>query len=500
MPLDSFNPPPVAERQSASTLPQHCRGRAQYVSDVVQGISLLGDALAAFSGLAVAARFSPTEPFSAWGSATLSLPEYATRLAVTTLALVAVLANRHVYDRHLHVAHRESVMKAIGVSILIWGGGLLGLSALFQSVSSLSSGYVLRALPIVFIFLLGWRTVLHSVISRPQIAQYLRRRVLFLGWTQEAARVVEFLGNDPTHPYEIAGYLHATDTPIPTPLPASLRLLGQLSPTAENCSLDRLIRQERIDNLVLADPDVPTSRIAALSRLCENELAELTVIPSYFLLFRSGLRMSTVNGVPMVSGSRLPLDSVINRTLKRATDILGSIVGLILFAPVVIAFELLVYSESPGPILYRQRRLGLKGRVFNLIKIRSMRMDAEGDGRVGWTTKGDPRCLKIGSVMRRFNIDEIPQFWNVLMGQMSLVGPRPERPELTVHFNETIEDYNVRHGVKPGMTGLAQIQGLRGDTDLSARIRQDLNYIEHWSLWTDFRIMFLTFLKRKNAF
>jgi lipopolysaccharide/colanic/teichoic acid biosynthesis glycosyltransferase len=143
--------------------------------------------------------------------------------------------------------------------------------------------------------------------------------------------------------------------------------------------------------------------------------------------------------------------------------------------------------------------MGRKGKPFEIIKIRSMRLDAEKNGSPGWTTKDDPRRLRIGSLMRRLNIDELPQFWNVFKGEMSLVGPRPERPELIVNFKHEIEHYNARHTIKPGLTGWAQCNGLRGDTDLSERIRYDIYYMEHWNPFFDLRIMFLTLINRKNA-
>jgi lipopolysaccharide/colanic/teichoic acid biosynthesis glycosyltransferase len=143
--------------------------------------------------------------------------------------------------------------------------------------------------------------------------------------------------------------------------------------------------------------------------------------------------------------------------------------------------------------------MGRKGKPFPMVKIRSMRLDAEKSGAPGWTTKNDPRRLRIGALMRRLNIDELPQFWNVLKGDMSLVGPRPERPELILNFKHEIEHYNARHTVKPGLTGWAQVNGLRGDTDLSERIRYDLYYMEHWNFLFDLRIMVLTLFRHKNA-
>jgi lipopolysaccharide/colanic/teichoic acid biosynthesis glycosyltransferase len=155
--------------------------------------------------------------------------------------------------------------------------------------------------------------------------------------------------------------------------------------------------------------------------------------------------------------------------------------------------------ESPGAMFYRQVRVGRNGREFQIIKIRSMRLDAEVGSGARWATKDDARRLKIGAFMRRWNIDELPQFWNVLRGEMSLVGPRPERPELIVNFKETIAHYNARHHAVPGITGWAQVNGLRGNTDLSERIRYDLYYMENWSLALDFQIMLMTFFRYHGA-
>ena len=180
-------------------------------------------------------------------------------------------------------------------------------------------------------------------------------------------------------------------------------------------------------------------------------------------------------------------------------DVVGAVVGLMLSAPLIAIFGALVYRESPGPILYRQRRLGRNGVDFDILKIRSMKLDAEADGKVGWSTREDPRRLKVGAFMRKWNIDELPQFWNVLNGDMSLVGPRPERPELIRNFKHEIPHYNARHNAKPGITGWAQIKGLRGDTDLTERINCDLWYLENWNIFLDFQIMLMTFVKRENA-
>jgi exopolysaccharide biosynthesis polyprenyl glycosylphosphotransferase len=222
-------------------------------------------------------------------------------------------------------------------------------------------------------------------------------------------------------------------------------------------------------------------------------------VPSYFSILVSGLYLDTLSGIPILGLSRLPLDRTFNKLVKRLLDIVGAALGMLLSVPLVAIFGALVYLESPGPILYRQRRIGRNGKIFDMLKIRSMRLDAEKDGEIGWSTKDDPRRLRIGAFMRKWNIDETPQFWNVLKGEMSLVGPRPERPELIQNFKHAIPHYHVRHTVKPGITGWAQVNGLRGDTDLSQRISHDLYYVEHWNLLFDLQTMVLTFFKNTNA-
>ena len=272
------------------------------------------------------------------------------------------------------------------------------------------------------------------------------------------------------------------------------------SAASETCDLEFDPPRKISKIVILSDLDCMRSEIVALANVCEKEMVQFKVIPSYFQILVSGLHLETVNGVPVLGVSQLPLDKLPNIVLKRTIDIVGAIAGLILCVlPLISIFAAIVYLESPGPIFYRQRRLGQRGMEFDIIKIRSMRLDAEKDGQPGWTTANDPRRLKIGAFMRKWNIDEVPQFWNVLKGEMSLVGPRPERPELILNFKEEIPHYNARHNVKPGITGWAQTKGLRGDTDLTERIKCDLWYLENWNVLLDFQIMFMTFVKNDNA-
>jgi exopolysaccharide biosynthesis polyprenyl glycosylphosphotransferase len=210
--------------------------------------------------------------------------------------------------------------------------------------------------------------------------------------------------------------------------------------------------------------------------------------------------MQTISGVPILGVETLVSQSLTNQLIKRSTDILGALVGLTLSLPLMVVLAALVKRESPGPAVYRQIRVGLHGKPFTIYKLRSMHLDAETQSGARWAQPQDPRRLKIGAFMREWNLDELPQFWNILIGDMSLVGPRPERPELIAQFAYVIPHYTPRHEMRPGLTGWAQVNGLRGNTSLTERIRYDLYYIENWSFWFDVQILVLTFSHRQNAY
>jgi len=285
--------------------------------------------------------------------------------------------------------------------------------------------------------------------------------------------------------------MHANaKTDIPTDLP----LLGSIE------EMEDIFEKYGVDMVIAADLSASRDEVVQLSNLCERELVSFKIIPSCFRIFASGLHLETMGGTPILGIDRLPLDNSLNVALKRGLDIVGGIFGLIMSAPIIAFFSFMVWIESRGAVFYGQRRTGLNGRPFTIWKIRSMKLNAEAGGKIGWSTKDDPRRLRVGSFMRKWNIDELPQFWNVIKGDMSLVGPRPERPELIHNFKHEIPHYNARHHAKPGMTGWAQVKGLRGDTDLSERIRCDLWYMENWNILLDLQIMALTFRKQKNAY
>ena len=207
--------------------------------------------------------------------------------------------------------------------------------------------------------------------------------------------------------------------------------------------------------------------------------------------------------MPVINIRHVPLTELYNAAVKRAVDIVGALVGIILFSPVMLVTALLVRLTSEGPVIFRQERVGLHQRPFRMYKFRSMRLQVDDEERKEWTTKHDPRVTAVGRFIRKTSIDEMPQFFNILKGDMRLVGPRPERPFFVEKFREEIPHYMIKHQVRPGLTGWAQVNGLRGDTSIERRIEYDLYYIENWTLGFDLKIMFLTIFRgfvNKNAY
>lgn len=419
-----------------------------------------------------------------------SLADYAGHISFGALAFILLLTSFGIYERNALLRFRFVSLQILKASFF-WAAGFISVMLVLQFEPPISRFYVIIASVLTPAALLGWRWLLHRYLARSAVAVNLRQRVVFVGWNQESNELTRHFADDPVSAYEVVGCVGSNRARFQRK--PTVRVLGRFE------ELTEIIQERAVDMVILTDTNCVKGDIVGLANVCEREMVQFKVVPSYFQILVSGLHLETVSGVPILGVSRLPLDKFTNILLKRLLDIIGATVGLLLSLPLIAIFGAIVYWESPGPIFYRQRRLGRNGLEFDILKIRSMRLDAEVAGQVGWTTKNDPRRLRIGALMRKCNIDEVPQFWNVLKGEMSLVGPRPERPELIHNFKHEIPHYNARHNAKPGITGWAQVNGLRGDTDLGERIKCDLWYLENWNLFLDFQIMFLTFIKREHA-
>ncbi len=274
-----------------------------------------------------------------------------------------------------------------------------------------------------------------------------------------------------------------------------LPLLGTLA------DADAIIRREHIDHLYVALPLEEHVKMLGLVEVTNREGVDVHVVPDLLQFIALRARLENLDGVPIISLNDVPLRGF-NSILKRVIDIaIAGFVLLCLSLPLLL-IALLIKWASKGPVFYTQERMGLDGKAFHVLKFRSMREGAEDETGPIWARDNDPRCTPIGRLLRRFDIDELPQFWNVVRGDMSIVGPRPERPYFVDQFKHRIPQYMLRHKVKAGITGWAQVNGWRGNTSLEKRIEYDLYYIENWSVGLDIKIMWLTVVRglQKHAY
>jgi exopolysaccharide biosynthesis polyprenyl glycosylphosphotransferase len=309
-------------------------------------------------------------------------------------------------------------------------------------------------------------------------------RVLIVGAGESGIMILEKIRSSPRLGYRPVAFL---DDELVGRQVLGLPVVG--SPD----ELGQAVRTLRIDEVIIALPDAPHQQILSIVSKCEDSSVSIKVFPDVFQIMASEVNIGDLSGLPLLAMRDVALRGW-RLTLKRTVDLALSGIFLVLVSPFMLLLALLVKLDSPGPALFMQLRMGLDAKPFPIFKFRSMRLDAEKDGP-GWTTKDDPRVTRLGKFMRRTSLDEFPQLINVFLGHMSLVGPRPEQPAFVEQFRELVPRYMERHREKAGITGWAQVNGLRGDTSISERTKYDLYYIENWSLWFDFKILILTLLK-----
>jgi exopolysaccharide biosynthesis polyprenyl glycosylphosphotransferase len=454
-------------------------------------VQILGDTLMAFVGLLLGYWLRFKGPLKTMGvEADTNLADYLPLLLIGTLLFVLTFGYLKVYDARLLLKPLR-VYTLFARGTLFWFCLFLGISLALKFEPAISRIFVATSCVTTFLCVSLWRAGFNLWLARSPLRGRIVQRVLIVGWSPDADQLVHAINSDRQHAYEVLGYVDtgndATDARHPCPH------LGSFG------NLEHILSTEFADIALVADLNLSPEQLSHTVTLSERLYVQFKMVPSFFRIFVSSLHLQTISGVPVLGIEQLRMTSLLNSTLKRAVDIVGALVGLTLSVPIMVALSLIIKRESPGPIIYRQVRTGRHGHTFTIYKLRSMRLDAEQSG-AQWAVSGDPRRLKIGAFMREWNLDELPQFWNVLVGDMSLVGPRPERPELIEKFEREIPHYNPRHEVRPGLTGWAQVNGLRGNTSLVERINYDLYYIENWSIWFDFLIMVRTFIGNKNAY
>lgn len=338
------------------------------------------------------------------------------------------------------------------------------------------------------VFVLMERYVIRRTLRYFRAKGFNLKHVLIIGAGPLGADFAEKLREHRSLGYNLAGMLDDDETKhhkllYGVPILGGLRLLP------------KLLDHNHIDEVCVALPLRAHRKYGYIIKECERHGVRLRIIPDYNRFFPGSPTIQDFDGIPILNIRNLPLDDPVNKLLKRILDITVSLIAILLTSPVLLIIALGIKLSSPGPILFRQERIGMSNRAFDMLKFRSMSITYDNSAATVWTTVDDPRKTAIGSFLRKTSLDELPQFFNVLFGSMSVVGPRPERPFFVDQFKEEIPRYMVKHQVKPGITGWAQVNGWRGDTSIEKRIECDLYYIENWDVLFDLRIIFLTIFK-----
>ena len=341
----------------------------------------------------------------------------------------------------------------------------------------------------------GLRNLIRYFLRSMRKKGYNLKHILLVGYSHAAEEYIDRIIANPQWGYKIRGIL---DDHVEAGTEyKGVKVLGRIA------NLMVILPQNRLDEIAITLGLNEYYRLEEIVALCEKSGVHTKFIPDYNRVIPTKPYTEDILGLPVINIRHVPLTNTYYAFLKRVMDIVGSVCAIVLFSPVMLFSVIMIKLTSPGPLIFKQERVGLHNRPFMMYKFRSMEVQAPEKEKTRWTVKDDPRVTGFGKFMRKTSIDELPQLFNVLKGEMSLVGPRPERPFFVEKFKEEIPRYMIKHQVRPGITGWAQVNGYRGNTSIRKRIEYDLYYIENWTLGLDIKILFLTIFKgfvNKNAY
>ena len=323
---------------------------------------------------------------------------------------------------------------------------------------------------------------------------YNQKHILLVGYSKAAEQYIDRIKQNPQWGYNIRGILD--DNIARGTMYKGVKVIGSVG------NLSYILPENKLDEIAITLGLEEYYKLEKIVAECEKSGVHTKFIPDYGNIIPTRPYTEDLLGLPVINIRYVPLSNTFNALIKRLTDIIGSIICIIIFSPIMLTSAVLVKMTSKGPLIFKQERVGLHNKPFQMYKFRTMYVQTEEEEKKGWTQKNDPRVTSVGRFLRKTSLDEFPQLFNVLKGDMSLVGPRPERPQYVEKFREEIPRYMIKHQVRPGMTGWAQVNGYRGDTSIRKRIEHDLYYIENWTLGLDIKILFLTVFKgfiNKNA-
>ena len=348
---------------------------------------------------------------------------------------------------------------------------------------------------IAYVLEVAMRMGVASIEARMRASGSGMHYLILIGYSKAAEQYIDRVIGNPSLGYSVRGIL---DDNLPRGEEyRGVKVIGMLN------DLDLILKANSVDEIVITLDLQHYQNLGKIVSKCEKSGVHTKFVPDYSEIISSKPYTEDLLGLPVINIRQVPLMENMNRFVKRFFDLIGGLICLVLFSPVMLITALLIKLTSRGPVIYRQERIGYQNRPFQMLKFRSMVVQDKNSEVGKWTTKDDPRVTGVGKFIRKTSIDELPQLINVIKGEMSLVGPRPERPFFVEKFKEEIPRYMIKHQVRPGMTGWAQVNGLRGDTSIEKRIEYDLYYIENWTLGFDAKIMFYTVFRgfvNKNAY
>jgi exopolysaccharide biosynthesis polyprenyl glycosylphosphotransferase len=422
-------------------------------------------------------------------------PTYAIMLGVMVVTMLATLYFSRLYNLKRGASRVDEFYK---IAAAISMGTVLTIainSLILGDKFVYSRQMLLIGWPLAIAFVTAGRIFYSIAVGELRKRGVDRERVLVVGTGPTAFAVVTRLDRHRTLGYKVVGMVSGNYVGEVTQQSVGrVKVLGKLS------DLAKIVRRESVDEVIVALQGASDRDLRDIVRLVRDESVSVKIYPDAFQLrTQNEVSVDELSGLPLLTVKDVALRGW-NRRVKRAFDILFSAAVLIVISPIMLAIAIAIKLSSPGPVFFIQERVGLDGEPFRLVKFRSMRTDAD---PLGWTTENDPRRTSVGTFIRRFSLDELPQFFNVLIGEMSVVGPRPEQPEYVKEFAQTIEDYLRRHREKAGITGWAQINGMRGDSSIEMRTQMDNYYVENWSVLFDLKIIVRTVVamfRGKNAY
>ena len=434
-------------------------------------------------------------PFSDIGEnvGVLSARTYFQMLYVIVPGYLILYYNFNLYTPKRATVHKYEILNIFQANVV----GLILLMAGWYLVAQIHFSRAMMAYFFVINILLTnvGRSLIRALLQYFREKGYNLKYILLVGYSRAAEEYINRINSNPQWGYVVRGIL---DDSVPRgTVYKGVKVVG----TIEN--LLYILPENKLDEIAITLSLKDYDDLERIVDICENSGVHTKFIPDYSSMFPSRPYTEDLMGLPVINIRYVPLTNTLNWVAKRVVDVAVSLVGLVIASPVMLAAAAAVGCTSRGPIIFKQERIGLHNKPFKMYKFRTMKVQKQAAEEQAWTTKDDPRVTKVGRFLRRTSIDELPQLFNILRGDMSVVGPRPERPQFVEKFKEEIPRYMVKHQVRPGLTGWAQINGYRGDTSIKRRIEYDIFYIENWTMSFDIKIMFLTIFKgfiNKNAY